>query len=201
MKNGILEWAAAAVALAGETESGDRYALRPVDGGMLAAVVDGLGHGHEAAQAAERALSTIEGHSATGSLNELVQRCHAALRGTRGAVMSLAAFDGRAGLLTWMGIGNVEGRLLLQSANGHYLQESLLLRPGVLGGQLPLLRTSAARIKKGDILILATDGIDPEFADHLHFNGGVEEIATGVISRYARRTDDGLVLVARYLGG
>jgi len=200
VKNGIVEWATAAAALPGQSESGDRHALRPVAGGVLAAVVDGLGHGHEAAQAAERALASIEAHPENRSLSELVQHCHAALRGTRGVVMSLAAFDGRAGLLTWIGIGNVEGRLLLQSPDGHYLQESLLLRPGVVGGQLPQLQTSVARVKRGDMLILATDGIDPEFAEHVPIGGAIGDIAAGIISRYGTRTDDGLVLVVRYLG-
>lgn len=200
MNNGSVEWSSAAAALPGENESGDRHVLQPLTAGVLAVVVDGLGHGHEAALAAERAVANVQKHNDRDSLAYLVQRCHEALRGTRGVVMSLAAFDAQAGLLTWMGVGNVEGRLLLKSADNRYLQETLLLRPGVVGGQLPQLQPSVARIRRGDMLILATDGIDPDFAEDVPINGAVDDIAAGIVSRYGTRTDDGLALVVRYLG-
>ena len=48
----------------------------------------------------------------------LLQRCHAALRNTRGAVMTVAWFDLDGARLRWTGVGNVEGRLVARRAAG-----------------------------------------------------------------------------------
>lgn len=183
----------------GQIESGDHCLVTTTASGSLLAVVDGLGHGREAAHAANRAIDVIHGH-ADMPIVELAQRCHTALSSTRGAVMNLASFDARRGTLSWLGIGNVEGRLLLRLADSGYQQQHLLLRPGVIGQRLPKLQVFVNRIERGDVLIFATDGINPEFADHLLIDAPVEDIADGIIARHCKQTDDALVLVARYLG-
>src|SRR3989449_4254272 len=88
----LIEWGVASLALPGEAESGDRHLVTPVGTGVLVAVVDGLGHGAEAASAAKAAVAALERH-ATESPAPLLERCHRALKGTRGAVMSVAAFS------------------------------------------------------------------------------------------------------------
>src|SRR3989442_1880853 len=85
----LIEWGVASLALPGEAESGDRHLVKPVGTGVLVAVVDGLGHGAEAAAAAQAAVAALERH-ATESPVPLVERCHRALQGTRGVVMSVA---------------------------------------------------------------------------------------------------------------
>src|ERR1041385_4490238 len=87
-KSLLLEYAIAEQTAEGEIRSGDRYLVTSTKRGMLAVVVDGLGHGEEAALAADLAISTIEDHTEEGVI-PLVQRCHAQLARTRGAVMSL----------------------------------------------------------------------------------------------------------------
>src|SRR2546422_1725166 len=82
----LIEWGVASLALPGEAESGDRHLVKPVGTSVLVAVVDGLGHGAEAASAAQAAVAALERH-ASESLVGLVERCHRALKGTRGAVM------------------------------------------------------------------------------------------------------------------
>src|SRR5215467_5953020 len=77
----------------GEDTSGDLHLVRSVNGGrdrgVLVAVVDGLGHGADAAAAARIAIDTLDRH-AGAPIPELIQRCHAALVGSRGVVMSVA---------------------------------------------------------------------------------------------------------------
>src|SRR5256885_13268215 len=85
----LIEWGVASLALPGEAESGDRHLVKPVGTGVLVAVVDGLGHGAEAAAAAQAAVAALERH-ATESPVPLIERCHRALQGTRGVVMSVA---------------------------------------------------------------------------------------------------------------
>ena len=45
----FLEWGVAAQALPGEAISGDRHVMQAFPSGALVAVIDGLGHGEEAA--------------------------------------------------------------------------------------------------------------------------------------------------------
>ena len=195
-----IESASAVYTLPGEVESGDRHVVVPLPHGALMAVIDGLGHGSEAAAAAQRAVTQIAQFSNGETLASLVKRCHAALAGTRGAVMNLAAFDTRDNTLTWIGVGDVHGRLLLNTAKPGYAQQHLLLRPGVVGQKLPLLQPSVARVQRGDMVIFATDGIDPDFAERIQFDDAPDELAQHIVAHYCKKTDDALVLVARYLG-
>ena len=198
MSGPVLEWACSARPIPGESVCGDQ-ALVDVDGQLaLAAAVDGLGHGPDAAVAAERALEAIAGCTATDVV-DLAERCHEALRRTRGAALSMASLDGGSATMTWLGVGNVEGRIVRASSE-RARNESLLLAPGVVGHELPFLRAASERLTRGDLLLFATDGIDPAFADALHTTGTCRAIADGVLERHARPSDDALVLVVRYLG-
>src|SRR5213593_3297932 len=87
----LIEWGVATLALPGESQSGDLHLVKQLGTGALVAVVDGLGHGAEAASAAKAAVAALERH-ATESPAPLLERCHRALKGTRGAVMSVAVF-------------------------------------------------------------------------------------------------------------
>lgn len=196
----LLEWGVATQAAAGQTESGDRHLVEPFPDGVLAAVVDGLGHGPHAAAVAETAVGTMEGyvHEPPGSL---LERCHRALRSSRGVVMSLASFNTLDGTMTWLGVGNVNGVLLrADSASAGRTRELLLPRGGVVGYRLPTLRPVALPVWRGDLLLFITDGIRSSFAQDLKVSDPPQQIADDVLARYGRGTDDALVLVARYLG-
>jgi phosphoserine phosphatase RsbX len=168
-------------------------------GGVLAAVVDGLGHGDGAAVAAEAAAAVLASHAGEPPA-ALIRRCHEALRSTRGAVMSLAWFDPRQGTMTWLGVGNVEGTLLRADPGASRREESLFLAGGVVGGRLPPLRTSALPVARGDTLIFATDGVEAGFTRDLTADDSPQRIADAILARHRKETDDALVLVARYGG-
>src|SRR5574341_1997344 len=129
-----IEWGFAEMPLRGETVSGDRYIIKTLANGILMAVVDGLGHGYEAAAASERAIATLDAH-ANEPIIPLVRRCHEALRGTRGVVMSIAFFNSLDKTMTWLGVGNIEGVLLREEEKS--ARERILLRGGVVGYHLP----------------------------------------------------------------
>jgi hypothetical protein len=200
MLDGVLESASAMFTLPGQDECGDRQGVMATTNGALATVIDGIGHGPEAADAAERALDSVRQLQRGESLIEMLKRCHAALTGSRGAVMNVASFDSHEDTLTWLGIGNVEGRLLLRNTQSGYVRQNLLLRSGVVGQRLPALKVAVSRIQRGDVMIFATDGVAPDFAEHIRIDSPVTEIANGIIARYCKKTDDALALVVRYLG-
>lgn len=193
-----IEWGAAAAAQAGQTVSGDRFVVAPFPNGALVGVVDGLGHGDQAAAAAEIAAATLRAH-ASEPVIALVRRCHDALARTRGVVLTLASFNGPENTMTWLGVGNVEGVLLHGAPNSP--RESVLLRGGVVGYQLPPLRAAALSLARGDMLVLATDGVKGAFADGLVVSIPPQQIADDILARCNKKIDDALALVVRYLGG
>jgi negative regulator of sigma-B (phosphoserine phosphatase) len=194
----IVDFGWAGAALAGEPVSGDAHVVAGFDDGALVAVVDGLGHGPEAA-AASREAARILAERAAEPLHLLVQRCHEALRATRGAVMSLASFQ-RGGSMTWLGVGNVEGILLRGGQAPGRSREAITPRGGVVGYQLPALRPAALAVAPGDTLVLATDGIRSGFVADLEAEQSPQALAESILRGHARGTDDALVVVARYLG-
>lgn len=199
----LIEYGVAKRTLPGETESGDLHVVQPAGAGVLVGVADGLGHGAEAAAAARAAVATLREH-ADESLVPLLQRCHRALVGTRGVVMSLAFFQGGAGSMSWVGVGNVECVLVYTARPTRPprpARTSLVTRGGIVGSELPPLRADVHSIAPGDTLIVATDGIKDGFADGLGTETPPQQLADQILARFAKGTDDALVLVARYLGG
>jgi hypothetical protein len=190
----------AARALAGETESGDACVVEPFPGGLLIGAIDGLGHGPEAAEVARIATATLKAN-AKAPLVDLVRFCHEALRRTRGAALSLASFQEATSTMTWLGVGNVEGALFRIDRNAAQTRDTLMLRGGVVGYQLPPLRAASHHVHAGDMLVLATDGIGGGFYSRSPIGGAPQEMADEILLRYGKSTDDALVLVATYLGG
>ena len=178
-------------------ESGDAHVVARFQRGALVAVIDGLGHGAEAAVAARMAARVLHQH-AREPIVDLVRRCHEALRATRGAVMTLASFNTVSSSLSWTGVGNVEG--VLVRPNQSWRREGVASRGGVVGYQLPPLRATELPISAGDILIMATDGVRSGFANGLIRTHSPQQMADSILARYRRGSDDALVVVARYAG-
>ena len=195
-----LDWAVASRPISGERVSGDLHVVRPFDHGALIAVVDGVGHGNEATGAAQTA-TTVLNENPCGSVIALVQRCHQLLLKSRGVVMTIASLNALENTITWLGVGNVEGRLVRADTEASQPQESVLLRSGLVGYQLPVLYASVIPVATGDILIFATDGIQPSFAENLNHDHAPQEMADDIMARYFKGNDDALVLVMRYRGG
>jgi serine phosphatase RsbU (regulator of sigma subunit) len=194
-----LEWGAAALPLKGQSESGDRCVVQSFPGGILLAVIDGLGHGYEAAVVANLAESILR-TQAHEPVISLARRCHESLRSTRGVVMSLVSFNITHGLMTWLGIGNVRGILRRSGNSSNLTREELLLRAGLIGGHIPPLQAAVISVSEGDTLFLATDGIRGEFAQERATSEISQHTAEAILSRYATGDDDALVLVARVVG-
>ena len=195
----ILDLGIASRTLPGQAISGDLHLVVPCGDGVLAAVVDGVGHGAEAHEAAQQAVDLLAKH-ANESIIGLMQQCHAALRATRGAVMTLVRFNSRESTITTLGIGNVETILLRAHPAASPPRETVLLRGGVVGYQLPSLHASIFPIHRGDLVVFATDGVRPGFADHGNFPESPQSLAERMLEQNFRGTDDALVLAIRYLG-
>jgi len=193
-----IEWGVASRALPGQPRSGDLNVVKSFPNGVLVAALDGIGHGEEAASAAMIAREILEAH-VEESVVALVTRCHEGLHARRGVAMSVASFNLSEARITWLGVGNVQGVLLRRGLSRSVTEESLLLRAGVVGVQLPSLRVSVLPVSTGDTLIFTTDGINTDFDRRLARNHPPRKAAESILARHGKTTDDALVLVARYL--
>ena len=194
-----VEWGVATRCRPGEATSGDRGVVSLLPEGALVAGIDGLGHGSEAARAASEAADVVR-ESRSGDLVRLLRRCHAALRGTRGAAISLAFVSPSESGLTWLGVGNVEGRVLSGDPSATRPKGSLALGSGLPGHELPAVRTASIELRPGDVLVLATDGIKAAFADSLDISGSTRAISERILADHWEPRDDALVVAVRYLG-
>jgi negative regulator of sigma-B (phosphoserine phosphatase) len=188
------DWAVAAQPFPGELESGDLHVVVANADGLLVGVIDGLGHGPEAAASARLAAAALE-ENANLPVEVLLRHCDAATRGTRGAAVTLARVETRTETLTWAGVGNVIG-VLVRFDPGEKTTWAPV-RPGIVGSNLPSMRVNTVAIRAGDQLVLATDGLRPAFASVIASRGLVQNLADGLLTNHGVR-DDQLVLVGRY---
>jgi negative regulator of sigma-B (phosphoserine phosphatase) len=195
----MVEYGLAKHAHVGEGESGDLHMVCCNENGVLIAVIDGVGHGEEAAEVAKTAAALLRS-SADEAVISLVERCHEKLRGTRGAVLSLAFISPEQNMMTWIGVGNVQGVLVRADTKRGNAQESLLLRAGVVGSKLPALQASVLPVSRGDAIVFATDGIQSDFSTTLSARENPQRAADRILSHFRSGNDDALVLVARLTG-
>jgi phosphoserine phosphatase RsbX len=219
----LIEWGVAARACPGQAVSGDSYLVKTFPAGVMLAVVDGIGHGAAAKTAANLAIKTLDDYeSQFVKLN--FQRCHKTLEHTRGVVMTVAfihAFEDPikwmsnpagqgncrycprthlTGSLTWLGVGNVEGVLFRTDAFSNAVHERASLYGGTVGGLLPPLQPRVMSLMRGDLLVLATDGVECSFSRSLQLDQSPQQIADGIMEKHYKQIDDAVVLVARFLG-
>lgn len=197
---GTIEWAAAGRALPGQRVSGDRAVVLDAGGGsVLFAVLDGLGHGAAAADAADRAAQVLSDNRAE-PLDVLALLCHRALAETRGAALTLALFDS-GDRVHWLGVGNVESRIIAKAPGKLAVRATALLTAGIVGYRLPPnLQTQTVPVRAGDLLLMATDGIVTDFVDTVDLSRPTAEITTDILEGHSKDTDDALVLAARHRG-
>lgn len=198
--SGLLESGAASRAAPGELLCGDMSLVQEHGGGALIGVVDGAGHGSGAASVAQTAIALLK-ESAGEPVNAILERCHDGLRRSRGAAVSVAAFDAAASRIVWSGVGNVEGALLSRDDASGGRHESLMLRNGVVGYRFAAPRVSSLPVHAGDLLIFITDGIESGFLEGIDFRGPAQAVADAILGRHAKGTDDALVLAVRFVGG
>ena len=195
----LIEYGVAKFVLPGQTESGDQHVVCCGQHAVLVAAIDGIGHGQEAARAAKTASSILR-EGVDEPIFSLVEKCHERLRTSRGIVLSLASIDLAHGMMTWLGIGNVQGALIRAGASKGTAQEVLLLRAGVVGAQLPSLQAAVLPVSQGDTLIFATDGVRSNFFENLSALAAPQRAADRIMDHYHSGTDDALVVVARLTG-
>jgi anti-sigma regulatory factor (Ser/Thr protein kinase) len=176
-----------------ESECGDAWRLGT---GAAAALVliDGLGHGPEAAEAARVGMERFEENSVTSPVESLLE-IHDALRPTRGAAMSMSVIDDAAGRIEFVGIGNVDARIVTADESIHLPPQN-----GIVGHTIPTPRITTAPWPAGACLVMHTDGLSARW--RLDAYPGLRlahpALIAGVLFRdFGRERDDATVVVLR----
>lgn len=172
----------------GEIQNGDAVLVRQsVIGDTILAVIDGLGHGPDAALASRAAVEVLSLMPLETTVLDAMQEIHRALKGTRGAAGTLCIV--RNFKLEICAVGNVA----LMCAN---CTVPLVLSAGVLGHQVAKFRIGACQLSNRARLSLISDGISTRFRleDYRH----LEPLAVcqEIMARYRRKEDDATILVA-----
>ena len=181
------------IPLRGEVASGDSYVALPGRRRSLYMVVDGLGHGVIAAEAAREAVKAVQ-TAAQETLTEIVSVTHNALKSTRGAAMSIASVDHERSLITYAGVGNVSA-----TVGKNEISRSMISRNGTLGVMLPKIQEYIYPFEAGMMLLMFSDGLNSKcgFGGYPGIFNRPPALIAGLLYRdFTRRRDDATALVA-----
>lgn len=182
------------VPLHGEEECGDAWAIDVTPGRVAALLVDGLGHGGDAAVAALRAMHVFRGAPANDP-ELMLAEMHVALRRTRGAALSVSVVAQGRRTVRFCGVGNVDGRIVTADENRHLIPQN-----GIVGHTMPTVISADARWPGDGRLVMHTDGISSRWRadDYPGLLARHPALLAGVLWRdFARMRDDATVLVLR----
>jgi len=176
--------------------NGDAFVVRHWGESALAGVIDGLGHGHFAHQAAQAALQYVEGHF-DRPLDQIFRGTARACRATRGVVMALARFDWGRDSLSFASIGNIEVRVFPSSKPFHFS-----IRRGIIGLNTPEALVTEDPWPPGHLLVLHSDGLGTHWGWE-DFPGLAEQTAPALAQEFLRTLatgeDDATVIVVRHV--
>ena len=178
----------------GELVCGDGAAWTQDPQRTTVMLVDGLGHGIGAAEAAEEAVATFQKHSSKEA-GEILSYVHDALKKTRGAAVSVAEIHPHAGALTYAGIGNISAAVIMGEKS-----RSLISHNGTAGHQVHRIQEFKVEWPSHSVLIMHSDGVNTRW-DLSAYPGLINRkpiIIAGVLLRdFRRERDDASVLVVK----
>jgi anti-sigma regulatory factor (Ser/Thr protein kinase) len=190
------EVGAAISPMPGEQVSGDAWAFRRYPTGGVLMVADGLGHGPDAAAAAQEAVRVMR--ECQGSApTQLAENVHRALAGTRGAAIGIADIAIDTKQVAFVGIGNIGASVVAGGAS-----HPLISHYGTAGVTAPRIAEFHCPLPLPAIVILHSDGVSSrwQIGDYAGLEQQHASIIAGVVSRDFRRgRDDVAVAVAKVL--
>lgn len=176
-----------------ELANGDGWAMSGAPGERTYLVVDGLGHGPAAAEAAQAAIDEFR-RCDSMPVSDILEAIHRALRPTRGAAVAVARTYEDRDQLMFGGIGNIGGALV------HDAQvRKTVSRNGTAGHQLRRIQTYEYSFPAGAHFFMHSDGLISSWNVD-RYPGLLARhplLIAGVLYRdFRRERDDVTVLVA-----
>ncbi len=180
----------------GEQANGDACVIRADGSRVRCIIADGLGHGHDAAQASSAALASFLNNPEL-SPGPAIALMHSALRATRGAAIAVAQIDSSRREVCFAGVGNIGG-VIISPGRDH----NMVSHNGTVGHEMRKIQEFQYPWVAGSVMLLNSDGVSTRRRPgHLQalFSRPATLIA-GVIYRCgARERDDATVVVVKDL--
>ncbi len=180
------------VAKPGEEVCGDGWAIHQQDRLLRLVLLDGLGHGAGAAEAARVGLEAFRQEPTLAPAAQ-IDRLHECMRPTRGAAAAVVQLDAGRGEVTFAGVGNTQGILDDGDRARHLGPDN-----GTLGHEVTRVRESAYPWSPNGLLMLATDGLTTRLGLSAYpgLRRHAPDLVAAVLYRDFRRgRDDATVLV------
>jgi anti-sigma regulatory factor (Ser/Thr protein kinase) len=137
----------------GESLCGDAWQVRDAAGCLAVAVMDGLGHGLLASEAATAAV-TLFADEPYRHPGEMLQLIHPGIAHTRGAAGAIAELDPHRGVVTAAGVGNVVTQI-----SGLAATRVAVSHNGTLGHQARTFREYTYPWSEDGLVIMHSDGM------------------------------------------
>ncbi len=190
-----LQLGAVCIPISGERECGDQWQVQVAGERTRIALVDGLGHGPDAAQAALAAIRVIEqtGQSAPAMV---LERTHQAIAASRGAAMAVCDIEpAGAKPVIFCGTGNIAGVVI-----GREGQRSMISLYGIVGHQQRKTQEFSYPWSADSLLVMHSDGLQTRWS--LDPYPGLRSRHPGVIAAilmrdFSRNRDDLCIVVAK----
>ena len=180
--------------LQGELISGDGWCVHETDHGISVTIVDGLGHGPMANQAAIKALHVFA-ENYRAPVAEVMQKVHTDLRATRGAAVFLLATD--KNLMSYTAVGNISAVL-----HTRLKAKVLSSQNGTAGLRIGTIKSLEEEWQINEYLVFHSDGLSgrwnlQDYPGHSERHPSI--IAALLFRDFDRGTDDTTVVVVRRL--
>jgi anti-sigma regulatory factor (Ser/Thr protein kinase) len=192
--NAALQLGVVCVPVRGETVCGDGWNVKAINGRTTLMLVDGLGHGFLAAEAAREA-EAILAEAESASPCAILRDCHDALKKTRGAAVAVAAIDHERRILTFCGLGNISASLLTPEGS-----RGIASHNGTVGHTFHHSQEFTFPWNENSVLVMHSDGLGSRW-DLDRYPGLSRKhpsLMAAVLYRdFARERDDVTVLVAK----
>lgn len=171
----------------GERANGDAVLVRREGDDLLIAVVDGLGHGPAAAQAAQATVAGLARYELGRPVLEMMQALHTDLRGTRGVAATVCIVRGAH--IESCAVGNVQ----LACTNATI---PLVLSSGVLGARVPKFRICHGTLRPRARIALFSDGISTRIGLDQVRELSPQAACQAIFDRHRKKEDDATILIA-----
>lgn len=193
---GDLPYGALRIPMRHEVVCGDGWHLTWQDGQVAVTLVDGLGHGQQASEAAGLA---IEAAADAGFLTaeETLVRMHARMSGSRGGAAAVFRYDRATGQGHFAGIGNISAAVHDGAGS-----RGLASHPGIVGAQFRRVQAFGTPVMPGNLLLMHSDGVQTRW-NLAHYEGLVHRhpaLVVAVLQRDFDRGRDDTSIIAVRLG-
>jgi anti-sigma regulatory factor (Ser/Thr protein kinase) len=145
--------AAVSVAKPGETVCGDAWDVRYASSGASVVIADGLGHGLQAAEAAEAAVTAFRGKPHNTNIAAM-EAIHLGIRHTRGAAGAIAEIHRDDHVVRCVGVGNIATAVWRNGAVRQAVSHN-----GTLGHEARVIREYTYPWAEDAVVVMHSDGL------------------------------------------